>query len=33
MSNKMAVFNKLKATMQELEWHSTFDFESYEINA
>ena len=33
MSNKLAMFDKLKNTMQEVEWHSTFDFESYEINA
>lgn len=33
MSNKLAMLDKLKATMQEVEWHSTFDFESYEINA
>lgn len=33
MSNKITVFDKLKTTMKEVEWHSTFDFESYEINA
>lgn len=33
MSNKLAMFDKLKNTMQEVEWYSTFDFESYEINA
>lgn len=32
-SNKLAMLDKLKNTMQEVEWHSTFDFESYEINA
>lgn len=32
-SNKTAMLDKLKNTMLEVEWHSTFDFESYEINA
>lgn len=32
-SNKLAMLDKLKNTMQEVEWYSTFDFESYEINA
>lgn len=32
MSNKLAMFDKLKNTMQEVEWHSTFDFEKYEIS-
>lgn len=32
MSNKLALMEKLKNTMKEVEWHSTFDFESYEIN-
>lgn len=32
MSNKLALMEKLKNTMQEVEWHSTFDFEKYEIS-
>lgn len=31
-SNKLAMFDKLKNTMQEVEWHSTFNFERYEID-
>ena len=30
--NKLAKLNHLKEVMQNVEWHSTFDFESYEID-
>lgn len=31
-SNKLAKLNRLKEVMKEVEWHSTFNFESYEID-